>query len=300
MFVRLSKLLYRLGFKLYFYISIIITCVKRFNTTPIKLLLPALLFSISASSQKLPKIQTTSVFAPANIKVDGKTTEWNNKFQAFNRTTEVYYTLSNSATKLYLTIQSNERRIIRKLMSNGITLTIMADPKQNKDGLAVTFPAYAKTERPVFLNLKNPYETVKDTNKNNAMADSVMTAYNAAITDRFKTISIIGEPSIPDSTLSVFNTEGFKAAARFDNKLVYTYELAIPLSYIKFAADKPGTFKYTMQVNGPPGEVSVIENGRRMVYTAGDGSQVNIGYPGPDNLGFANPTYFSGEYTLAK
>jgi hypothetical protein len=274
--------------------------VKKIKITPFTLLLPALLFSIIANAQRLPKIQTTSVLAPADIKIDGKPTEWNNKFQAFNRTTEVYYTLSNSATKLYLTIQSNERRIIRKIISNGITLTILADPKQNKGGLAVTFPVYAKTERPVFLNLKSPFETVKDTNRNNAMSDSVMIGYNAVLVSRLKTIGIIGEPSIADSTLSIFNMEGFKATARFDAKLVYTYELAIPLSYIKFAADKPGTFKYTLQVNGPPGDVSVIDNGRRMVYTAGDGSQVNIGYPGPDNLGFANPTYFSGVYTLAK
>ncbi len=164
--------------------------MKKIKIT-LALLLPALLLSVMANAQKLPKIQTTSVLAPADIKIDGKPTEWNNKFQAFNRTTEVYYTLSNSATKLYL------------------TLTIVADPKQSKDGLAVTFPIYAKTERPIFLNLKNPFETVKDTNRNNAMADSVMTGYNAALTDRLKIIGVIGDPSIPDSTLSVFNTEGF-------------------------------------------------------------------------------------------
>ncbi|MCC8424242.1 hypothetical protein [Mucilaginibacter sp. UR6-11] len=274
--------------------------MKNFNLKSFKLFLPALLFPVIVSAQKLPKIQITSVAAPADIKVDGKTTEWNNKFQAFNRTTEVFYTLSNSATKLYFTVQSTERKIIRKLLSNGITLTIMADPKQNKDGLAVTFPFYGKSERPPYLNLRNPYETVKDTNRNNAMQDSVVTAYNAVLADRLKTIGVIGEPSIPDSTLSVYNTEGFKAVARFDKKLSYTYELAIPLSYIKFAADKPGTFKYKIQVNGPPGEVRVVDDGRRMVYTAGDGSEVNIGYPGPDNLGFANPTFFFGEYTLAK
>lgn len=274
--------------------------MKKFFNHSLTLLLPVLFFALTASAQKLPKVQTTSVAAPANIKIDGKTTEWNNKFQAFNRNIEVYYTLSNSATKLYLTIQSNEDRIIRKIVSNGITLTIMADPKQNKDGLAVTFPVYPKTERPAYFNIKNPYVEVRDTNINNAMADSVMNAYNATLDARFKTIGVIGESTIPDSTISVFNTEGFKAAARFDRKLVYTYELAIPLSYIKFAADKPGTFKYTLQVNGPPGEVRVVDNGRRMVYTAGDGTEVNIGYPGPNNLAFSNPTNFSGEYTLAK
>jgi hypothetical protein len=273
--------------------------MKNFNTNLFKLLLPALFLPVIANAQKLPKVQTASVAAPANFKVDGKPTEIDNKFQAFNRTTEIYYTISNSATKLYLTVQSNERRIIKKIMQNGITLTIFSDPA-NKGGLAVTFPAYPKNQRPIYVNLRDPYVTVKDTNRNNAMADSVMTGYNAAMNDRFKTIDIIGEASIPDSTLSVFNTEGFKAAARLDNKLVYTQEVAIPLSYIKFAADKPGTFKYTLQVNGVPGEVRVVDNGRRMVYTAGDGSEVNIGYPGPDNLGFANPTYFSGVYTLAK
>lgn len=274
--------------------------MKKTITTTFKLLLPALLLTITANAQKLPKVQTASVLAPANIKVDGKTTEWNNKFQAFNRTTEVYYTLSNSATKLYLTVQSNERRIVRKIISNGVTLTIVADPKQNKNGLAVTFPAYVKTDHPPYYNLKSPYVEVKDTSINNAMADSVMNAYNADVSSKLKIIGIIGEPSIPDSTLSIFNTEGFKAAGRFDNKLAFTFELAIPLSYIKFAADKPGTFKYKLQVNGPPGEVRYVNRGRRMVYTAPDGTEINIGYPSPDNLGFANPTYFSGEYTLAK
>ncbi|WP_214071270.1 hypothetical protein [Mucilaginibacter sp. dw_454] len=272
--------------------------MKILNTS-FKLLLPALLLTVTANAQKLPKIQTASVLAPANTKVDGKTTEFGNKFQAFNRTTEVYYTLSNSATKLYLTIQSNERRIVKKVIANGITLTIMADPKQSKDGLAVTFPTYGKSERPPFYNLRNPYLEVKDTTVNNAMADSVMNTYNTDLTSRLKMIGVIGDPNVPDSTLSVFNTEGFKAAGRFDHKLAFTFELAIPLSLIKFAADKPGYFKYTLQVNGPPGDVQTDGN-NQLYYIAGDGSRVNIGWPGPDNLGFSNPTSFSGEYTLAK
>ncbi|MBC7401019.1 MAG: hypothetical protein H7289_13850, partial [Mucilaginibacter sp.] len=77
--------------------------MKNFNTNLFKLLLPALFLSVIANAQKLPKVQTASIAAPTNIKIDGKATEWGNKFQAFNRTTEVYYTLSNSATKLYLT-----------------------------------------------------------------------------------------------------------------------------------------------------------------------------------------------------
>jgi hypothetical protein len=258
------------------------------------------LVTAAAIAQKLPKVQTASMPAPSNIKIDGKATEWNNKFQAFNRTTEVYYTLSNSATKLYLTVQANERNIIRKIVGNGITLTILPADKSKK--LSVTFPHYAAKDYPVSFNLRNPFEPEKDTFKNSLLADSVMNAYNATLNDRFKVIGVIGVASAEDSTLSVFNAEGFRAAASFDKKLVYTYELAIPLSYIEQAAGKPGTFKYNLMVNGVPGDVKTVQGGRggRLVYTAADGTERNIGGAGPDNLAFAYAADFTAEYTLAK
>ena len=45
----------------------------------------AILFVLSANAQKLPNTQETSLRAPANLKVDGKPTEWNNQFQAYNK-----------------------------------------------------------------------------------------------------------------------------------------------------------------------------------------------------------------------
>ncbi len=42
------------------------------------------------SIRKLPNVQQVSLRAPANINIDGKTTEWNNRFQAYNDTTHVY------------------------------------------------------------------------------------------------------------------------------------------------------------------------------------------------------------------
>jgi hypothetical protein len=275
--------------------------MKRITTLSFTLLLPALLSSTITKAQKLPKVQIAAVASPANIKVDGKATEWNDKFQAFNRTTEVYYTLSNSATKLYLTVQATERNIIRKIVNNGLTITIIPTDKSAKK-LAVTFPHYGPKDWPVSFQLRDPFIPVKDTVVNNTLADSVMNAYNATMSDRFKVIGVIGVASAEDSTLSVFNSEGFKAAARFDRKLVYTYELAIPLSYIERSADKPTSFKYNIMLNGVPGEVRTVQGGRngRLVYTAGDGSERNIGGPSPDNLAFAYPSDFSGEYTLAK
>jgi hypothetical protein len=46
--------------------------MKKFNTNLFKVLLPALFLSVIANAQKLPKIQTASIAAPANIKIDGK------------------------------------------------------------------------------------------------------------------------------------------------------------------------------------------------------------------------------------
>jgi hypothetical protein len=275
--------------------------MKKFNTNLFKVLLPALFFSVIANAQKLPKIQTASIAAPANIKIDGKATEWGDKFQAFNRTTEVYYTLSNSATKLYLTVQATEKNIIRKITQNGISLTIMPKDKSGSK-LVVTYPQYGKKEAPGFFNLRDPYEVNKDTVKNNYLADSVAAAYNDNINNRFKLIGVIGVASAEDSTLSVFNSEGFKAIGRFDRKLFYTYELAIPLSYIARSGDTPTSFKYNLMINGVPGEVRTVPGGRgnRMVYTAPDGSERNIGGPSPDNMSFAYASDFSGEYTLAK
>jgi hypothetical protein len=266
--------------------------MKKITTLSFTLLLPALVLSTTTKAQKLPKVQTAAVASPANIKVDGKATEWDDKFQAFNRTTEVYYTL---------TVQATERNIIRKIVNNGITITITPTDKSAKK-LAVTFPHYGPKDWPVSFQLRDPFIPVKDTVKNNLLADSVMNAYNATMSDRFKVIGVIGVASAEDSTLSVFNSEGFKAAARFDRKLVYTYELAIPLSYIERSADKPTSFKYNITLNGVPGEVRTVQGGRngRLVYTAGDGSERNIGGPSPDNLAFAYPSDFSAEYTLAK
>ena len=50
----------------------------------------SILFAVitfTATAQKLPNVQATSLRAPANIKIDGKATEWNDKFQAYNHST---------------------------------------------------------------------------------------------------------------------------------------------------------------------------------------------------------------------
>src|SRR5476651_2223832 len=116
----------------------------------IKYTLSALTLSLAlgASAQKLPSVQTASVLAPAGIKIDGKTTEWDDKFQAYNNHVEFYYTLSNDGTNLYLTVQAIERDIVRRIMNGGISLVVNKTGKKNdKDGMAVTFPLFEAGNR---------------------------------------------------------------------------------------------------------------------------------------------------------
>lgn len=68
-----------------------------------------------AQAQKLPKVQTTGIKAPVDIKIDGKPTEWT-QFEAYNNATDFYYTFSNDNDNLYLAVQATDYRIIQKLL----------------------------------------------------------------------------------------------------------------------------------------------------------------------------------------
>ena len=54
----------------------------------------------STTAQTLPLKQEISLRAPSNIKLDGKSTEWGDKFQAFDKATEVF-TLSQTTMKIF-------------------------------------------------------------------------------------------------------------------------------------------------------------------------------------------------------
>lgn len=65
-------------------------------------------------AQKLSAVQETSVFAPAGIRIDGKAAEWGPAFQAYNKTTRIFYTLANDRNTLYLTVHASDKTTIRK------------------------------------------------------------------------------------------------------------------------------------------------------------------------------------------
>ncbi len=272
-----------------------------------KLVLLALFFAFAviANAQKLPNVQQTSLRVPANLKIDGKATEWDDKFQAYNKATGVFYTIANDDDKLYLTIQATNPQNITKIIMGGITFTITpSDNKKDKNGLAITFPKYDKKNPPVYVILDNKPKSTKDTLKNKMQADSFLNAHNQQLNDKLKLIGVEGVKSITDSVISIYNTEGIKAMALFDNKIYYTYELSVPLKQIGLTVAQQTKFSYNIRVNGPnKGNIRVIERDGYndiLTYTGADGVNYGIGLATPENMTMAYPTDFWGEYTLAK
>jgi len=263
-----------------------------------------LFIAVAANAQKLPNVQQTSLRAPANIKVDGKATEWNNQFQTYNKATEIFYTISNDDDKLYLTVQATDPNIIRKIIGGGITFTVNPSGKKNdKDGVAITFPEYDKKNPPFYVTLDNKPMPTKDTVKNRMQADSFLNAHNVQLSDKLKLIGVVGVKSISDNVISIYNAEGIKAVSLFDNKIYYTYELAIPLKYLELTINKPLKFSYNIKLNGmiPKGS-TMIDTGRPdlIVFVGPDGVTYSGGKASSENMVLYYPTDFWGEYTLAK
>jgi len=281
-------------------------------------LLAVIPFMVTA--QKLPNVQETSLRAPADTKVDGKAIEWNNQFQAYNKATEIFYTLSNDNDKLYLTVQATDLDIINKIICKGIALTINGTGKmKDQEGVAITFPvlnddAFPRGQRGeprsrIPINLDKP---------DSWPADSFMVVLNKDLSSKAKDIKVKGVKAITDSLISIYNPEGIKAVALFDNKTIFTYELAVPLKYLGLSVKNPKPFVYNIKLvsmnadwteesgHGVSTVASALRVQRQQIrknyfLSATPDFHYYLGGPGAPRLySLMGPTDFWGEYTLAK
>jgi len=240
---------------------------------------------LTAGAQKLPNVQQESVYAPVDIKIDGKATEWNDKFQTFNNADEIFYTISNDTGNLYFIAYAKESAVIQKIIYGGITLTLKSSAKKNLVApVSITYPL-----APYPYNaMSGP--TLRDPK---TLTDSAVLAFNKQISDHIKSIPVTGVIAFPDSSVSVFNDQGIKAVQLVDNKKVYTYELAVPLKHLQQVIDSAGTFDYIIQVNG------LDTKGR--IVVGGSSTTEPQDAPVVHNASFiTSPTFCKGEYTLAK
>lgn len=259
------------------------------------LLLPFIIAgTLTATAQKLPAKQEAPLFAPANVKIDGKTTEWGDKFQAYNKATELFYTIANDNENLYLTVQATEALIARKIIAGGLTLTLnSADKAKKNKKVTITYPVF-DSKNPPNINLKKNTDDMFPLEY-----DIYIYELNEAFVKKSKEIKLSGISAINDTLISVYNDHKIKAMGAFDDKKHYTYELALPLKYIQPVIGAQSTIGYTITLNG-----STYLEGARIEYLEGGG--IRITSPGTsapsmsDMKAASSPTDFSGEYTLAK
>jgi hypothetical protein len=249
---------------------------------------------IKAKAARLPNIQQISLRAPANAKIDGKATEWNDQFQAFNHATEIFYTIANDDKKLYLTIQAVKPFfIINKILSGGIIVTINTSGKKSiKNAASITYP----TPQHGKLIVNSKAMPALDNQK---LADSVMNVYNNRLTDKEKTITVTGITGI-DSLISIYNTDGIKAAGLFNNKMAYTYELAIDLKLLNLNTDDVVKFSYNITLPGYNKSANLAAEAASFLKENGMNPNMFTPVPGQTPLPMEVPTDFWGEYTLMK
>ncbi len=252
--------------------------------------------TLFANAQKLPNKQTISIYAPTGIKIDGKTDEWNNKYEAYNDNVALFYTVANDDDNIYLVIHSNNSLIIRKIMNNGILVTLNALAKKEKDGITILYPVIGAEEKKMMLKnmpaaMAVPIkanESEADYFKHRDSLSAIMDKKNMAL---LKLMKVTGIKEITVPMVSVYNQQAIKIAALPGNH-VFDYELAIPIKYLGQLNDNQ-TIYYNVKLPGPP---LTGKEGVKHFY----GPNATIGEGGVDYRSLDVSTDFWGEYTLAK
>lgn len=250
---------------------------------------------LNGFGQKLPSEQKESVYAPANVKIDGKPAEWAGKFQAKNSATMLTYVMANDEQNLYLTIQADQTPALAKIFYDGISLMIKSHRDKKMKPVTMTYPLVSRTERTeIVLPLRDK--------KNNT--DSVVTLVNDWLGRSAKTILVDGIPDITDPDVSVYNEVGLKAAVMVDNTRTMTFEYLLPLKYIKHLLDENGAFDYSIVVNGAKMQPGTIVVGNSVAsggasFTGGGGAPMVVSVS-PVGSDIFSPTDLKATYTLAK
>ena len=268
----------------------------------LQLLSIATLTFVNAYAQKLPNVQQSSLRAPANVKIDGKPTEWG-KFAAYNNATSLHYTMANDDKNLYLAIQADDPNVLSKITGRGVQLIINTTSKKtDKDAISITFPIFELqyNNKPYFRFSNVGGTTSSERAAIAANPDSVLRVANKRLHDNEKYIRTSGMPNI-DTLLSVYNDKDIMIREGFEKGMVYTYELGIPIKYLKLSLAGSSRFLYHIILKGIGGD----DMGIKITTDASGKISVSV-VPGAaivrkeDLPAVTATTDFWGEYTLAK
>jgi len=291
-------------------------------TGMVKLSVAALLIiglTPSAYSQKLSNVQEGSVRAPANIRVDAKLNEWDDTFKAYNRTTDLYYTISNDDKNLYFAIKSTVPTVNSKIIAGGMNFTINTDNKKkdrekdkDKSAYVIVFPLIdmSAMRNQMMQRMGGgggggamagrsmgggvvAFGAPGGAMPNQGQMDSIGLVMRKEALKSIKEVKLLGfaETDIPDTVISIYNEYGVKTAIDYDKNGNLTCEMAIPLKYLHLSTDNPKEFAYNIKLNGlnlssmlPPG-VNMSFGTPDMAGGGGGGMAVTVTRGGGGGMG---------------
>lgn len=259
----------------------------------------------NCSAQKLPEIQTKSVFLKDNIKIDGQLLDWQNQFQAYNHATDLFYTMANDDKQLYLIVQANQPRIIEKILDVGITLEINAISKNypTEKPETITFPnltvpdaqkiiTAAKIKSTHTATVKSILPETVDDLKGQTVADTTLKTINLLMASLAKEIKVKNIPSIADTVISSYNEQQIVAVASFNTGGVYIYALRLPLKMLNISTANGSKLKYSIKLKS---RLEDFKKGTHVIYKyRKDDTQYDV------DQDLDSTTDFSAEYILAK
>jgi len=277
--------------------SLIWDALFKINTMKKILLIAFSIIASTAFSQSLPKIQTSSIRTPANVKIDGNLSEWGNKLQARNNVDGIFYTISNNNDNLYLTLIAPYKEASRKAIRGGVTFSVslLTDKERKKDPAIkfVTYPLSKNAQLRDFYEYFEPNRKIK-TDKDR---DSLAKVITQAARKMCRTINIDGQ-IFPVNN----NNNGIIASISFNQKFDMIYELAIPLKHLGLSINYVNPFSYNIRLNGMASDLE-------MPYKPDAAHPIAPAPPvGPPNSQVQviaydsrfSPTDFWGEYKLSQ
>jgi hypothetical protein len=194
-------------------------------------------------AQNLPHKQKVSLWTPAPIKIDGNFAEWGTRpFQAFNRATEVYYSIVNDEKYFFMLIQAREAHIVNKIYAGGLTITFKPVNKKFKGNeIDITYPVVEKEKR-FHINYANKPPADPELK---VFADKANNDFH----NRAKEIKVNGLTGT-DTLISIYNNNGIMVQGAFNKDIYYTCELRIPLDALKNVINENGEVAYGVLLHG--------------------------------------------------
>jgi hypothetical protein len=288
---------------------------------------------VFAQEGKLKNVQAEAGVWSPTVNVDGNLKEWNDSFQAYNKQTKLFYTMSNDDQFLYLVVKSIDIPNNNKIAAGGITLVINTEgKKKDKDGFSVTYPVVTRPSfgpggpggGPGGFGGGRPpggFGGGRGGFFGNQPDSAALAKRHQQTIENAKEIKVLGFKDVADTLISVYNEYSIKAGIGYDKVGNYDYELAIPLKLLNLTPGNNLSIAYNIKVNGivlpanfgPPGMRGGDGGGMGGFGGGGDGGGRGGfgggpggppgGFGGPGGAGIAemlSPTDFWGKYTLAK